>query len=507
MIKKSNIKVLLFAMIISIIITSFPMSVLAYDYTTYTTDSSISDYGVYDNSSTPYITAIQTDAINAMKNRALYFWRIETSDYGNGIYKYYQKETTPQKDRLEIIYGERYRGILYEMKNYETGLGYEGCREHWWASASAVQDAVETMIDNNCDYAKGTDCSSSACYAWRSAINGNDRTNGILMSTNNCINGTYHTAYTSKKIIWDGVDPETSTQTPIPGRTAYGNYVDRVGQYGQYASISPLSDMTDVTIGKLTKSDNYQSGGNIYNRVYKKMQAGDFLVYRKVNGNGETVAHTMLVKKVVIAYNGSSIDVNNSYVLTNEQTSTMRNCNNAAYNYSYKTTWRLGYDGTGGKKYTFSKLQELCYLPYRYNGQSATMVSGFIPEQLSDTSINIKWYPQDKSFCSGYILKYSTDPSFNNCETIIFNNPIKSGYTLKGLEKGKKYYIKMCAFYNSEKDTEYSGYNNWVSVDLNDSSLYRQNAPDPTKVPQHEYKQYVYDDISIEHDIPDDDIE
>ena len=46
-----------------------------------------------------------------------------------------------------------------------------------------------------------------------------------------------------------------------------------------------------------------------------------------------------------------------------------------------------------------------------------------------------------------------------------------------------------------------------MSIDLNDGSLYRQNSPDPTKVTQQEYKQYVYDDISIENEITDDDIE
>ena len=513
MLKFKKINSLLFVMVFSIIITSVPMTALAYDYENYSTDSSDTWYGVIDGNSQQQATSKQDEAITAMEHRALYFWRLETSLYGTGSYTNYKPKENASE--IPIIYGQRYRGILYDIRNYEQNLGYEGCREHWWASSSAVQEAVETMVDHNCNYAKGTDCSSSACYAWRSAINHNNRESGILMSTNNHINNVYHTAYTCKKIIWDGVDTQTSTQSNIPNRTHYGNYVTRVGQYGQYASTYPLSDRTDTTIGKLNESGNYLIGGTIYNRVYKNMQAGDFLVYRK-SKDGAIIAHTMLIKKVVIVYgedsgeepdDGDGIDNYKSYVLTDEQTSKMRNCNNAAYNYSYKTTWRLGYNGTGGKKYRFSKLCEYCYLPYRYNGNGATMVSGLIPEQLSETSINVKWHAQDRSFCSGYILKYSTDPSFKACNTVTFNNPTKSEYTIEGLNRNEKYYIKMSAFNTKDGKTSYSGYNNWVSVDLSDGSLYRQNAPDPTKVSQQEYKQYVYDDICIEHEIPDDDIE
>ena len=62
----------------------------------------------------------------------------------------------------------------------------------------------------------------------------------------------------------------------------------------------------------------------------------------------------------------------------------------------------------------------------------------------------------------------------------------------------------MSAFYTKDGKTAYSGYNNWVSIDLADGSMYRQNAPDPSKVPQQEYKQYVYDDISYDNEICDD---
>ena len=521
MLKKSNIKALIFAMIISIIITSLPMSVLAYDEygDPYTTKVYVSGYGVKDGND-PLVPATtnQAAAINAMKEKARLSWTYGTS----GSFPYHVKsENVDPQAILTIHFGQPYRGILYEQKGYSSSNSNN--REHWLSTPNEITTAINISYTNNYKYIEGTDCSSSVSYAWREATGNTDSDNGLLMSTKGHVNnGDYYSTYDTRKYILDGNNNTSNNNDDY----WYGAFVTRVGQYGVAASnLSLYEDNTKDIVTALTSYGNYQGDGTIHKRVYKNIQPGNFLVYRRPKQSDPTkmFGHVMLVKKVVIVYgqdsnleegefeDGDGIDKNASYVLTNEQTSHWHECTNilsTGGTQEYTTTWILGYNGSynniPGIKYTFADLAKNYYLPYKLNDNYASMVTGFIPEQLSDTSVNVKWHPQNRSFCSGYILKYSTDPSFKDCETLIYNDPTKNECILKDLEKGEKYYIKMCAFNNKDGNTAYSGYNNWVSVDLSDGSLYRQNAPDPTKVPQQEYKQFVYDDISYDHGICDD---
>ena len=512
MLKKSIIKALFFVMVIlSIIMSAQPVSVFADQFgVPYVTKSSSLSYGVKDGDAALVpATANQTAAITTMRNRARYSWV-----YGNsGSIDYFIKDNA----KLTINFGMPYRGVLYEQKGYSSSNIHN--REHWLGSGPAIISAINDYVHcptNN--YIDGTDCSSSVCYAWRSVLVHPDQgmMNGLLMSTKNHTSGTpYHSTYDTKKIVLDGNNGDSDSSI------GYGDFITRVGQYGQVASnLSDYGNNTKDIVTDLVAPGNYQGNGTIHKRVYKNIQPGDFLVFRrKYNNSNDMYGHAMLVKKVVIIYgedsnlsgdevdDGDGIDRNASYVLTNEQTSKWHDCTNILSDGSteeYRTSWILGYAGTGGIKYTFDQLQSNFYLPYRLKDVYATMVSGLIPEQLSETSINVKWCAQDKSFCSGYVMEYSTDSAFNNCKKITFNNPSQSEHVLKGLKKGEKYYIRMNACYNNGKKTAYSGYNNWVSVDLKDGSLYRANAPDPTKVTQQVYKQYVYDDISYDNETSDD---
>ena len=516
MIKKSKIKALLFAMIISIIIISVPISVFAY-----TTNTGDTWYGEIDGNTQHQATTAQTTAITNMKNRALYSWALDVNYPSHTSYWYYTKPNNTD-DKIYLYNTETYRGVLYEMKGYlSSDPSYMGNRENWLkknSNVNEVQNAVDSMINNNCRYVKGLDCSSASCYAWRSTISNISNTNGTLMRPNSYSNGIFHRSYTSQSIIHDG-----NCNTSSNGGD-YGAYVNRVGQYGQYAgSLSEYTDDTRDIIDNLKVPGNYQGTGTIYSRVYDKINAGDFLVYRVPSDeNSNTyVAHTMLVKKVVIVYgqdsddepdDGDGIDRNASYILANEQTSTKKTCTNLVYpsgNQTYKTTWRLGYDGNNGVKYTFKEMaNDLYYLPYRFHGQAATMVTGFIPEQQSETSINLKWYPQGEENANGYELYYADNKDFKNEKKLVFDNPDKSSVTLENLDKNTKYFIRMRAYRFDEKgNKKYSCYNHWVSIDLKTGAVYREGAPSTKDVSEKEYNEYIYDDICIDHTIPDDDIE
>lgn len=511
--KKMNIKVLLFVMVLSIITSVVPINVFAYQ--SYTTNTGDTWYGEIDGNTQHQATTAQTTAITNMKNRALYSWALDANYPSHTSYWYYAKPNdTSEENRIYLYNTETYRGVLYEMRGYSTSdPSYMGSRENWLkknSNVNEVQNVVDTMINNNCRYVKGLDCSSASCYAWRSTISNISNTNGTLMRPNSYSNGVFHRSYTSQSIIHDG-----NCNTSSNGGD-YGAYVNRVGQYGQYAdSLSEYTDDTCDIIGNLMVPGNYQGTGTIYSRVYDKINAGDFLVYRVPSDeNSNTyVAHTMLVKKVVIVYNNdNSINEYQSYVLANEQTSKKKTCTNLVYpsgNQTYITTWRLGYDGNNGVKYTFYEMaNRFFYLPYRFHGQAATMVTGFVPEQQSKTSINVKWYPQGAKNIDGYELYYADNEDFINEQKVVFENPNSSSVILDNLNKDTKYFIRMRAYRFDEKgNKKYSCYNHWVSIDLKTGAVYREGAPSTKDVSEKEYNEYIYDDICIDHTIPDDDIE
>lgn len=309
-------------------------------------------------------------------------------------------------------------------------------------------------------------------------------------------NNQFCSAYTCEKIVKDGNDTRA--------RNGYGDYVNYVGNY------TPSGSNTYVNLR--------DSIDDVYSDVYAYMQPGDFLVQ-----NTATRSHVRLVEKVVIKRNSNnSINPYKSYVVISDQGSTIKDCTNNAYTNDdekyYKTTWHVGYSGgkytapsgTKYNNYNFYKLAgknndgetRVYYLPYRYNGHTANYVIGFIPGNITESEIELNWNEQNPEYCNGFELVYATDADFSDAQTLIFNNPKKNNCTLRNLEKGKTYYIKMRA-YNIHEDgkKEYSGYNNWLRINTNTKDVYRQDAPNPKEVSQKEYKEYVYDDISYEYEL------
>lgn len=465
----------------------------------YTTDTSDTNYCVDNNGTITPATQNQRDAIRYFEKRALYPWTNTLRDYT------YRTKPEPNITVLNIDTGVQYRGIPYELKGYRSSDStHEGSREHWWTNATDVSNAVAEMIQYHCNYVKGSDCSSSACYAWRVAVlpgHANDRTDGTLMSTGNVVNGKHKTAYTSEKIIKDGNDNHSNNAE------YYGAYITKVGTYGN----TTLGTYTDVMVNSLQQETNYSSG-NIFSNIYAKIKPGDFLVYRKTNNNGATIAHTMLVKKVKIARDeNGDIEKNTSYVVTDEQTSSWKECTNLGLGegeQQYFTSWKLGYEEDENVRYSFEQLRKAAYLPYRFHGQTVTMVSSFIPSADANDSITVSWFAQGGNVADGYELDYGTDETFKDSKTVVIDDPDMGNYKLEKLKDNQTYYLRMRAYrIQNTGEKVYSGYNNYVRVNLETGELYRENAPDPQVVGEKEYRQFIYEDICYEHEEPDEDIE
>lgn len=462
----------------------------------YTTDTSMTSYGVVTNGSLQSATTTQRNAISAMREKALFSWSGPESNY-----EYHPKYSngSPVGDTILLSSGS-YRGILYQQKAYSASAPtHSGTREKWHSSAESVQNAVNEMIQYNQDSVKGTDCSSSASYAWRQALGATSQTNGILMvPSSRDSSGKYRSAYTSQRLVQDGNHTSSGS--------GYGNYVTRVGQYGQYASEVENKKNTYNIINGLMSPGNYSGGADIYLRVYDKMQAGDFLVtYRNSN------KHVRLIEKVFISKSDGVVDPDASYVIVTEQGSSLWTCTNAEFNSTYQTTWRTCYgegDGTGEVKYTFRNLATTgYYLPYRYNGSVTTNVSGFVVTNITDSSIAFRWNTIEEN-CHGYELQYSTSPDFKDSKTIVYDNNSICEDEINGLEEKDVYYARMRSYcIRDDGTTEYSGFNDWLKIDIKTGDLYRENSPelDGTEESQKVYDAYVYNDEG--YDFADDGIE
>lgn len=464
----------------------------------YNTDTSVTNYGVVDNGVMDN-SNMQTEfsVLNNMRQHALYPWSYSSPSSYWYYYKY--NGDTPATDsngselKMTLTQGA-YKGILYQLRRYQSAAN-EGDRENWLSSASAVQSKVNNMISAGKRSVKGTDCSSSVSYAWRSVVaNNNSPSSGILMSYTGRSESTYHSAYTCEKFVKDGNDDSANASE------GYGNYVKRVGQYGQAAG--NLSSNTYTMLQRLKESGNFTNNADVYDRVYSKMKPGDFLIRKTASG-----AHARLVERVIIVRNSDgTVNPDESKVAVTEQTGKLYNCTDAGTNETYKTTWLVGYGETNSKKYTFSYLAtgtNQYYLPYRYTGSRASYVIGFVASPASDTSINVNWHSFDRELCDGYELQYADNSSFENPVSIVYSNDARAYKKLEGLEKGKKYYIRMRSFIADEGHrTDYSGWNCWLSVDLATGEIYRDNAPVPdgTRKSKELYDKYVYEDISYEYD-------
>lgn len=85
------------------------------------------------------------------------------------------------------------------------------------------------------------------------------------------------------------------------------------------------------------------------------------------------------------------------------------------------------------------------------NGAAVKNVKG---KKLSGGKCNISWLLQKN--CSGYSIMYSTTPEFHSYSVVDVKSKTVNKYTLKGLKKGKNYYIKVVSYTLQGKTKLYS---------------------------------------------------
>ena len=74
--------------------------------------------------------------------------------------------------------------------------------------------------------------------------------------------------------------------------------------------------------------------------------------------------------------------------------------------------------------------------------------------KMSGTSLKVKW--KKKSGVTGYQIQYSTSSKFKNSTEITINGEDKASKTIKNLESGKKYYVRVRTYKTVNGETVYS---------------------------------------------------
>lgn len=80
-----------------------------------------------------------------------------------------------------------------------------------------------------------------------------------------------------------------------------------------------------------------------------------------------------------------------------------------------------------------------------------------------DGSVNFRW---EEKACTKYQLRYSENADFSNSETVKVDNDVKYGKTLRNLESGKTYYVKVRAYKSVEGVKYYGKFSNTVKVTI-----------------------------------------
>ncbi|MBR2674888.1 MAG: hypothetical protein IKE52_05480 [Mogibacterium sp.] len=83
--------------------------------------------------------------------------------------------------------------------------------------------------------------------------------------------------------------------------------------------------------------------------------------------------------------------------------------------------------------------------------------------QIDKKKCTIKWKKKSKN-CNGYIIRYSTDPSFASCKKKVVKGKNKTKCTIKGIAAGTTYYIQICSYKKIGKKKYCSGWSNCKTV-------------------------------------------
>jgi len=124
----------------------------------------------------------------------------------------------------------------------------------------------------------------------------------------------------------------------------------------------------------------------------------------------------------------------------------------------------------------------------RYSG-SITRTFRIVPKGCSLKSCKSKkgsgqctvsWKKGPKG-CSGYKVRYSTDPNFGSCKTKTIKGRNKTSCTLKKLTKGKTYYVQVCVYKTVKKTRYCSGWSKCKRVIVK-KAVKKPKAKKKTKV-------------------------
>lgn len=213
-------------------------------------------------------------------------------------------------------------------------------REHSFPNGFTLTKGTKTLQIGDKLFCSiwGTDCSSSIDFAWRKGT-GNLNSSNFLKRKKS--DGSYE-LYRTRNLFNDGL-----INSKEDGED---DYLMLVGKYGGYYTDRLKASTTKEIVEGLSAPGNYETGEDIYSKVYADMKPGDALLRRTL-----TFGHARLVTGVKIVYTDAAktqIDPYQSYVTCIEQAGFRQGDGN------WKTSW-MPNDEDNGKytgKYSFAQL-------------------------------------------------------------------------------------------------------------------------------------------------------
>ncbi|MGN1415053.1 MAG: CAP domain-containing protein [Anaerovoracaceae bacterium] len=129
------------------------------------------------------------------------------------------------------------------------------------------------------------------------------------------------------------------------------------------------------------------------------------------------------------------------------------------YVVSYKNNIKVGtasviVEGVGNVTGTVEKTFKI-----NYNRPSRVILNA--PTTGTSHFVKARWKKTD---CDGYQIRYSTSKSFKTYKTVYVKDGTAVSKTIKGLTKGKRYYVKVRAYNLYEGKRVYGSFSTWRSV-------------------------------------------
>lgn len=161
--------------------------------------------------------------------------------------------------------------------------------------------------------------------------------------------------------------------------------------------------------------------------------ATGYIIYRKTNKSGSTE-----YKKIKTITSGSTV----SYKDTANKTT--------ATKYTYKVVPYYQASSSSSKVNASFTAKSTYWV-------KATSISSL--KNNSSKKMTLKWSKISKA--TGYQIQYSTSSDFSNAKTVWVKSGSTTSKTISSLTKGKKYYVRIRAYYKTSSGTKY--YSTWSS--------------------------------------------